>query len=87
VAEPRAYRPVFSAEAAEVLIGLSQRRQPKLLGLVQRLAEHPHVRPDYSIPDESGRSIDHLLVEDFVLSYWLDHAVKELRIVEIDDAS
>lgn len=85
--ERRPYGAVFSADAAEFLTRLPRRRQAKLLRLAQRLADHPFVRPDYSISDESGRDIDHLLVEDFVFAYWLDHAVRELRIVEIEDAS
>lgn len=87
VAELRGYRAVFSADAAEFLPRLSRRRQLKLIRLAQRLAEQPFVRPDYSIADEGGRELDHLLVEDFVFSYWLDHAARELRIVEIEDAS
>ena len=31
--------------------------------------------------------IEHLMIEDYVLAYWVDHAVREVRIVDIDDAS
>ena len=55
--------------------------------LARQLAEHPFIRSDYALADESGRMIEHLLLEDFVFSYWIDHAVRELRIVEIEDAS
>jgi hypothetical protein len=39
------------------------------------------------LPDEQGREIEHLLIEDYVFAYWLDHAVGELRIVDLEDAS
>lgn len=30
--------------------------------------------------------IEHLLIEEFVFAYWVDHAVREVRIVDIEDA-
>jgi hypothetical protein len=81
------YRPVFAEGAAEFMLQLSKRRQKKVVALVRQLALHPHVRSDYSLPDESGREIDHLMIEDFVFAYWLDHAVREPRITDIDDAT
>ena len=81
------YRPVFAEGAAEFLLQLPKRRQKKVAGLVRQLAAHPHVRSDYSLQDESGRDIEHLMIEDYVFAYWLDHAVREIRITDIDDAS
>ena len=81
------YRPVFAHDAAEFLVQLPKRRQKKVVALVRQLAAHPHVRSDYSLRDESGREIEHLMTEDYVFAYWLDHAVREIRIVDIDDAS
>lgn len=81
------YCPVFSDGAAEFLLQLPKRRQRRVVGLVRQLAAHPQVRSDYSLPDESGRGIEHLRVEDYVFAYWLDHAVREIRIADIDDAS
>ena len=81
------YRPVFAEGATEFILQLSKRRQKKVVALVRQLALHPHVRSDYSLPDESGREIEHLMIEDFVFAYWLDHAVREIRITDIDDAT
>ena len=55
--------------------------------MARKLADHPFVRSDYSLPDEDGRMMEHLLIEDYVFTYWVDHAVAEVRIVDIDDAS
>jgi len=81
------YDPVFSEGAAEFLLRLPKRRQRQVVSLARQLAVHPHVRSDYSLPDEAGRQIEHLMIDDYVFAYWLDHAVKELRIVDIEDAS
>ena len=81
------YEPVFAEEAAEFLLQLPKRRQRQVLDLVKQLAAHPFVRSDYSLPDESGRAIEHLMIEDYVFAYWLDHAEREIRISDIDHTS
>ena len=81
------YRPVFAEGAADFLLQLPKRRQKKVVALIRQLAAHPHVRSDYSLPDESDREIEHLRIEIFVFAYWLDHGAREIRITDIDDAS
>jgi hypothetical protein len=81
------YEPVFAEGAAEFLLQLPKRRQRKVVSLARQLADHPFIRSDYALADESGRSIEHLMIEDYVFAYWLDHAERELRITDIDDAS
>ncbi len=81
------YRPVFAEGAADFLVQLPKRRRQRVLALARQLATHPHIRCDYALPDESGRQIEHLMIEDYVFAYWLDHAVREVRITDIDDAS
>jgi hypothetical protein len=82
-----ACRPVFSSEAATTLARLSKRRERKALRLVNELAAHPFLRSDYTLPDESGRPIEYLLIDEFVFAYWIDHATRELRDIDIQDAS
>ncbi len=81
------YHPVFDVSAAEALGQLSKRKERKALQLVREFAAHPFIRSDYSLVDENGRTIEYLLIEEFVFGYWLDHALRELRIVEIHPAS
>ena len=40
---------------------------------------------DYSVSDESGRRIEHLLIEEFVFAFWIDHALREGRFTDIED--
>ena len=81
------YEPVFAQRAAEFILQLPRRRQKQVVALARQLAAHPRVRGDYTLPDESGRPIDHLMIDDYVFAYWIDDAVREVRIVDIDDAS
>ncbi|MFI5357061.1 MAG: hypothetical protein ACHQ4G_06985 [Opitutales bacterium] len=55
--------------------------------MARQLADRPFGRSDYRLPDDEGREIEHLLIEDCVFAYWLDHAVPEIRIIDIEDAS
>ena len=81
------YVPVFSEDVIARLIQLPRRKQRQVARLAQQLASQPFVRSDYTLADETDRPIEHLLLGDFVFSYWLDHAVKEVRITDIEDAS
>jgi mRNA-degrading endonuclease RelE of RelBE toxin-antitoxin system len=81
------YEPVFAEGAAEFMLELPKRRQRQIVALARQLAAHPFVRSDYSLPDETGRLIEHLMIEDYVFAYWVDHREREVRITDIEDAS
>ncbi len=83
----RGYSAVFAEGAAEFIFQLPKRRQKQVAALARQLAALPHLRSDYFLPDDSGRKVEHLMIEDYVFAYWIDHAVREVRIVDIDDAS
>ena len=83
----KSYNLVYSETTADFLLRLSKRRLSPLLYDLRKLAENPNVRSDYCVQDSQGRDVEHLLVGDFVVSYWPDHAVSEIRVVEITDVS
>ena len=82
---PSGYEPVLSARASSDLVGLSRPKQKQVLRLLFQLAEHPGQLGDYATREENGREIQHLLVGDWHFSFWADHAVRELRVTEIDE--
>jgi hypothetical protein len=79
--------PTFAEASADFLLQLPKRRQKQVIELAKQLAAHPQIRSDYALPDETGRTIDHLMIEDYVFTYWLDHAEHEVRIIDIDNAT
>jgi len=81
------YRLVFAEEVADFVFELPKGRQRKVLGLARQLLDNHSVRSDYEVPDDAGRPLSHLLIEDYLFVYWLDHAAKELRIVDMEDVS
>ena len=54
-----------------------------MLDLADQIALHPFQIGDYQTADAAGHEVDNLLLDDFLFTYWVDHAVKEVRITEI----
>jgi len=80
-----AYEPVLSSRAIGFLYSLRKAKQRKLIDLIFRVAAVPSQVGDYESRDDTGREIQHLRIGDLIISFWADHAVKELRIVEIEE--
>jgi hypothetical protein len=58
-----------------------------LLERARELALDPFVVPDLRRVDDDGREIGDILIDDFLFSYWVDHAAKVVMIVEVEDTS
>jgi len=83
--ESQPYEAVLSSKAAAFLIGQPKAKQRKLIALIDQLANSPSQIGDYSEPDDTGREIQFILIRDLLIAFWADHAVKELRIVDIEE--
>ncbi|HEY3756776.1 MAG TPA: hypothetical protein VGL42_11560 [Opitutaceae bacterium] len=77
------YESHLSHETVAFVVALPKRKQRKLLDLADQIARQPNSIGDYRTSDSAGRTIEHLLLEGFLFSYWTDHASRELRITEI----
>ena len=86
MAEAGKYRPSFSDLAAEFILAQPKRRQRKIMQCAYELARYPFLESDYRLVDTDGRTIDHLLVDGVVFSYWADHSSRLVMITEIEDA-
>jgi hypothetical protein len=54
-----------------------------LVRVLRLLADSPHRSGDYVTNEQDGRALQNLLVDDWVITFWADHAVKELRVTEV----
>ena len=81
------YRPVFSDSAIEVFATVSRRRQQMILDRARELAADPFVVPDLSRVDDDGHEIGDILIDEFLFSFWVDHAAKVVMIVDLEDVS
>ena len=77
------YESHLSSHATSFVISLSKRRQRIVLDLADQIADQPFETGDYQMLDATGRSIENLLIEEYLFTYWVDHASREVRITEI----
>lgn len=81
--EPAAYSSHLSLDAAAFISSLPRRKQRVVLDLAEQIARQPYQIGDYQASDSAGRSLENLLLHGFLFTYWVDHAVREVRITEI----
>jgi hypothetical protein len=59
------------------------RQRERLLTIFRRLAENPNQKGETFFLDSTRRQIQRKLFDQWQISFWSDHAVKEVRIVGI----
>jgi hypothetical protein len=84
VADAVSYHAVFTDDAVAFFARLPKRKQRVLLDRARELAADPFLIPDFQTTDGAGREIAHVLVDGFIFDFWVDHAVKQVVITEID---
>jgi hypothetical protein len=77
------YSYVLSEAASEYAFRLPSAEQMRLARILRSLANTPNRPGDYLTTGDDGRIMQNLLVEDWVVTFWADHAVKELRVAEV----
>jgi hypothetical protein len=75
---------VLNETSVEFLLACRLRERTQLLKVIEELADNPSRKGDYEAKDKSGRPIEVMLAGQFLISYWSDHFVKELRIIKIE---
>ncbi len=86
MAKQREYRPVFSDLATESILSMPKRLQRKAMEAAYSLARNPFLQSDYVITDTDGRKVEHLLVEEFVITYCVDHGQALVMMSELETA-
>ena len=64
----------------------ARREREQLLTFLESLAEFPNTLGDYQEQDEVDRPVQIKIVGDYALTYWADHAVKEVKVTRIEKA-
>ena len=78
------YHLVVHGEAVKVLLACRAQRRHQLIRILDQLAANPFATGDFQERDEAGREQEVKLVSGFILTYYADHAVKELRVTDIE---
>ncbi len=67
-----------------VFNGATKRERKSLLDFFDRLAANPFIESDWAVADSTGRTHDQFAVGRYLVTYWSDHAVREVRIVKLE---
>lgn len=79
-----AYELVLSEAAAMALVRASRPVQRRLAVLLDEVKGEPFRPGDLQERDAQGRINEVLVVGDWLVTYWPDHAVRELRVVRLE---
>lgn len=79
------YKVLISIEVLQ-LERPARRERERILAFLESLADNPGKTGDYEERDEAGRPVQIKIVGDYALTYWADHAVKEVKVTKIETA-
>jgi mRNA-degrading endonuclease RelE of RelBE toxin-antitoxin system len=80
------YRYVLDDSVAESILSLSNRQRERFIQIFRTLADDPFQSGEQTFKDSLGRNIQKKKFDRWLISYWPDHAVKEVRIVGAQQA-
>ena len=78
------YELLLSEAAAKTLATAERSEQRKLAVLLDEVKVAPFRRGDLQERDAHGRTNEVLVVGDWLVTYWPDHAARELRVVRLE---
>jgi len=78
------YELVLSEAAAKALATAARGAQRKLAVILDDVKAAPFRPGDLQERDTQGRVNEVVVVGDWLVTYWPDHAVRELRIVRLE---
>ncbi|MGO9202259.1 MAG: hypothetical protein ACLQM8_17170 [Limisphaerales bacterium] len=80
------YRVFIAAEVITALRACPRREQQIITRLFEELGKDPYRAGDYSERDAIGRPVQVLITGSRAICFWADHAVKEVKIVDLRPA-
>lgn len=78
------YAYTLGAAAVQVFATLSAKQRNRLLRVFDQLARQPHQEGDYRELGASQRLYEVKLVGETLITWWTDHAAKEVCIVRVE---
>ena len=78
-----AYTYVIERAAADFVLSRTKRDQRALADIFSSLARQPDQPADFTEPGPGGRELRTRFAGPFSITYWIDHAVTEIRIAVV----
>ena len=81
---PRPYEIVVPLTVFEELRGLRRADRREIEDFLQRLVRQPSLSGDFEAPADDGRVHQVKIVGNWIVSYWSDHAAREIRVTNTE---
>ena len=78
------YMLVYSEDAVRQLLQMRPvSNRESVIKILARLAGSPYQRGRFTVVDSTGRQNEVIVGSGFAITFWADHAVSEVRIMDI----
>ena len=78
------FKLVYSEDAVRQLLQMRPASQREaVFRLLTSLAENPYQRGRFRVLDSTGRGSEVMVWAGLAITFWADHAVSEIRIIDI----
>ena len=78
------YDVVMPISKTATFYAAKKRERKALLDYFEQLARNPFTETEWIVKDATGRPNYRVAVRRFLVTFWSDHAVREVRIVKIE---
>jgi hypothetical protein len=79
----QAWKVVLDEDAFHFFLSRRAQERKRLLTVFAQLRNDPYQKTSYTAKDSTGRDLSISVVQPFLITFWLDAAVTEIRIVNI----
>lgn len=78
------YEAILHAQAWQTLAALKGAERRRLLAAIERIAAEPFRSGDLQQSGSDGRVNEVVLLDEWLVTFWADHAVKEIRVIALE---
>lgn len=78
------YRTVFTRQALDFICRAGDDEMHELDVWLDRIEAQPGLIGDYAETDDAGRALQVICLHQLAVTYWTDHAVREVRVMKIE---
>jgi hypothetical protein len=78
------YEFAISGEASRFLFGSSDRIRRRAEVAFEFLAKHPFSSGDFTETTPDGRVLQVKLFDNMIVTFWVDHGVREVRVIRCE---
>lgn len=82
----RPYELFLEHRAFHFVLNLPRKSGRRIEAELDALLLNPHREPDYTRLDDDGRMVFSLIVDAYVIDYWVDEAVRRVNITRVESA-